>query len=262
MAISGRGKVAIVTGASSGIGEATAIALAEAGFRLALGARRVEKLSQVAARIERISGEKPLALALDVTCTENVETYVQNVLQRFGKVHVLVNNAGKALGRDPIDEVANEADWQEMIDTNVMGLLRMTRRLVPHLIASGEGHIVNIGSTAGHEAYAGGGVYCGTKFAVRAITGALRQELLGKPVRVTSIDPGMVETEFSIVRFHGDKSRADAVYAGMRPLTATDIADCIAFAVTRPVHVNIDDMIVTSIDQAGATRVVRRDGGQ
>ncbi|GMA58514.1 hypothetical protein GCM10025858_30170 [Alicyclobacillus sacchari] len=154
MAISGRGKVAIVTGASSGIGEATAIALAEAGFRLALGARRVEKLSQVAARIERISGEKPLALALDVTCTENVETYVQNVLQRFGKVHVLVNNAGKALGRDPIDEVANEADWQEMIDTNVMGLLRMTRRLVPHLIASGEGHIVNIGSTAGHEAYA------------------------------------------------------------------------------------------------------------
>jgi NADP-dependent 3-hydroxy acid dehydrogenase YdfG len=133
----------------------------------------------------------------------------------------------------------------------------MTKRLVPYLIESGDGHIINIGSTAGHEAYAGGGVYCGTKFAVRAITGALRQELLGKPVRVSSIDPGMVETEFSIVRFHGDEDRAAKVYEGLRPLRAEDVADCVVFAATRPFHVNIDEMILKSIDQADSRRVAR-----
>lgn len=231
--------------------------LARVGFSLAVGARRKERLDDVSKEIERISGARPYAAALDVTDTTSVERFISGVLDHYGKVNVLVNNAGKALGLDHIDASANEDDWQEMLDTNVMGLLRMTKRLVPYLIESGDGHIINIGSTAGHEAYAGGGVYCGTKFAVRAITGALRQELLGKPVRVSSIDPGMVETEFSIVRFHGDEDRAAKVYEGLRPLRAEDVADCVVFAATRPFHVNIDEMILKSIDQADSRRVAR-----
>ncbi|WP_076346227.1 SDR family NAD(P)-dependent oxidoreductase [Alicyclobacillus vulcanalis] len=258
MAIDGRGKVAVVTGASSGIGRQTAIALARAGFDVAVGARRKERLAELTDEIARETGRKAHAWALDVTSAESIDAFVQGVVGHFGRVHVLVNNAGKALGRDPV-ETGDEADWQEMLDTNVMGLMRMTKRLIPHLVASGDGHIVNLGSIAGHESYAGGSVYCATKFAVRAITEALRHELLGKPVRVTSIDPGMVETEFSLVRFHGDSSQASKVYQGVRPLTADDIADCIVFAVTRPAHVNIDQMIVTSIDQAGA-RVFHRQG--
>lgn len=258
MAIEGRGKVAVVTGASSGIGRQTALALARAGFDVAVGARRKERLADLVDEIARETGKAAYAAALDVTSVPSIDAFVQGVIGHFGVVHVLVNNAGKALGRDPV-ETADEADWQEMLDTNVMGLMRMTKRFLPHIVASGDGHIVNLGSIAGHESYAGGSVYCATKFAVRAITEALRHELLGKPVRVTSIDPGMVETEFSLVRFHGDASEAAKVYQGVRPLTADDIADCIVFAVTRPAHVNIDEMIVTSIDQAGA-RVFHRRG--
>ncbi|WAH35868.1 SDR family NAD(P)-dependent oxidoreductase [Alicyclobacillus dauci] len=258
MAIKGQGRVAIVTGASSGIGRATAVGFAEAGFQLAIGARRAEKLQAVVEELTNITGHAPLAAPLDVTSTESVEAFVSGVIEHYGKVNVLVNNAGKALGVDYIDERANEDDWETMLDTNVMGLLRMTKRLVPHLVESGDGHIINIGSTAGHEAYAGGGVYCATKFAVRAITGALRQELLGKPVRISSIDPGMVETEFSVVRYHGDSERAAQVYEGLRPLTAEDIADAIVYTATRPHHVNIDTMILKPIDQADAKRVARK----
>lgn len=257
MAILVRNKTAIVTGASAGIGYATAVGLAAVGFRVAVGARRANRLEKVTQAIAAISGEQPFASELDVTDAQSVDTFISDVLSHYGHVNVLVNNAGKALGVDAIDEHANESDWQEMLDTNVMGLLRMTKRLVPHLVASGEGHIINVGSTAGHEAYAGGGVYCASKFAVRAITGALRQELLGKPVRISSVDPGMVETEFSVVRFHGDEARAKKVYEGFRPLAAEDIADCIVFAATRPVHVNIDEMILKSIDQADSKRVAR-----
>lgn len=257
MAMTGNGKVAIVTGASVGIGKATAVGLARAGFSLAVGARRTERLRDVTSEIEQVTGVIPYAAALDVTDNASVAAFVDGVLSHYGRVNVLVNNAGKALGVDYIEPSANEDDWQEMLDTNVMGLLRMTKRLVPHLIESGEGHIINIGSTAGHETYSGGGVYCGSKFAVRAITGALRQELLGKPVRVSSVDPGMVETEFSLVRFHGDEERAAKVYDGFRPLTAEDVADCIVFAATRPFHVNIDEIILKSIDQADARRVAR-----
>lgn len=257
MSLSGVGKMAVVTGASSGIGYRTAVELARAGFDVAVGARRVERLQPLVDEIHQLTGQKVWTGALDVTDKGSVEAFVSSVQAQFKTVHLLVNNAGKALGVDFIDENADESDWEEMMETNVMGLLRMTKRMIPYLVKSGDGHIVNIGSIAGHEAYSGGGVYCASKFAVRAITGALRQELLGKPVRVTSIDPGMVETEFSVVRFHGDEDRANHVYDDFRPLTAEDIADCIVFAATRPVHVNIDEMIVKSVDQADAKRIAR-----
>lgn len=258
MAIRGDGKIAVITGASSGIGEATAQALAQAGFTLALGARRREKLDAVADSILKTTGSRPYTANVDVTDSLSCKTFVAGVLDTFGKVNVLVNNAGLASGTTYIENAVDDEEWQTMLDTNVSGLLRMTRLLLPHIIASGEGHVVNLGSTAGHDAYAGGSVYCGTKFAVRAITDALRQELLGKPVRVTSVDPGMVETEFSIVRYHGSADQAKQVYSGMTPLTADDIADCILFAVTRNPHVNIDTMIVKPTDQARAGMVARK----
>lgn len=258
MTIRGNGKTAIITGASSGIGRATAISLAGAGFQLAIGARRAERLADVAARVEEISGAAPLSARLDVTDPASCEAFVSAALERFGVIHVLVNNAGLAVGTEFVEDVTDESGWQMMIDTNVMGLLRMTRLTLPHIIASGDGHVINLGSIAGREAYAGGAVYCATKFAVRAITDAIRQELLGKPVRVTTVDPGMVETEFSVVRYGGDQAAADAVYAGMTPLTAEDIADCVLFAATRPSHVDIDAIIVKPRDQAGAGKVARR----
>jgi NADP-dependent 3-hydroxy acid dehydrogenase YdfG len=170
---------------------------------------------------------------------------------------VLVNNAGGALGRDYV-EAADEEEWRWMYDANVMGVMRMTKALLPALEASGDGHIVMVGSIAGHEPYVGGAGYNAVKFALRAVTKALRLELLGRPIRVTSIDPGMVETEFSLVRFHGDEDKAAAVYAGMTPLSADDVADCITFAVTRPSHVNIDTLLVMPRDQAAASTVHRR----
>ncbi|MEY2397808.1 MAG: hypothetical protein QOJ00_982 [Actinomycetota bacterium] len=238
--------VAVVTGASSGIGAATARQLAASGFDVVLGARRMDRLEAVAAEI----GGR--ALPLDVTDTSSVEAFCAQVAD----CRVLVNNAGGALGRDRFED-ADDEEWRWMYDANVMGTMRMTRALMPALVASGDGHVVMIGSIAGHEAYAGGAGYNAVKFALRAATKVLRLELLGRPVRVTSIDPGMVDTEFSVVRFHGDEARAAAVYEGMTPLTADDVADCITFAVTRPSHVNIDTMIVMPRDQAAATAVHR-----
>lgn len=261
MSMSGNGKVAVVTGASSGIGYASAIGLATAGFVVAVGARREDKLTEVSKELESIMGTKPFSMSLDVTKVNSVESFVQGVLGTYGKVNVLVNNAGKALGVDYIDERADEVLWEEMLQTNVMGVLRMTKRFLPHLVESGDGHVINIGSTAGHEVYAGGGVYAGTKHAVRAITGAIRLELLGKPVRVTSVDPGMVETEFSLVRYQGDAARAAKVYEGFRPLHAEDVADCVVYAATRPAHVNIDEIIMKSVDQADSRSVARRSEG-
>lgn len=250
--------MAVITGASSGIGAAAAKAIASAGFTVVLGARRKERLEALASEIEAETGRRPYTGSLDVTSLESSTKFVSDVMNTFKTVNILLNNAGLASGTSYIETAEDETDWQKMIDTNVSGLLRMTRLFLPHIIASGEGHVINLGSIAGHEAYAGGSVYAGTKFAVRAITTALRQELLGKPVRVTHIAPGMVETEFSIVRYHGDENQAANVYAGMTPLTAEDIADCIVFAVTRPLHVNIDEIIVKPTDQAGAGKVARR----
>jgi len=241
-------RTAVVSGASSGIGAATAVRLAREGFSVVLGARRLDRVAQVAS----VCGPSARALPLDVTDPASVEAFCAEV----GECQLLVNNAGGALGLDPIASASDE-DWQRMYDTNVMGTMRMTRALLPALIASGDGHVVVIGSIASHEPYPGGGGYNAAKFAAKAFTGVLRKEILGQPVRVTEIDPGMVETEFSLVRFDGDADRAAKVYEGVTPLTADDIADCVAFAVTRPSHVNIDSMIVLARDQAGAREVHR-----
>jgi len=238
--------VAVITGASSGIGAATAAALHAAGFALVLGARRLERLREVAGPLE--AEYRPL----DVTDLHSVEAFCAAI----PRVNVLVNNAGGALGLDPLAQAKDE-DWQQMYDSNVLGLMRMTRALLPRLEASGAGHIVNVGSIAGREVYPGGAGYNAAKFAVRAITQVLRIELLGKPIRVTEIAPGMVETEFSLVRFKGDAERAAKVYAGVKPLTAEDVADCIRWAVTRPPHVNIDEIVLKPIAQASATLVAR-----
>jgi NADP-dependent 3-hydroxy acid dehydrogenase YdfG len=238
--------VAVVTGASSGIGAATARRLAKEGFAVVVGARRMDRLEALA---QEIGGR---AVALDVTDTNSVDAFCEQVPD----CRVLVNNAGGALGRDHVAD-ADEEEWRRMYDANVLGVMRMTRALLPALEASGDGHIVMIGSIAGHDPYVGGAGYNAAKFAVRAVTKVLRLELVGKPIRVTSIDPGMVETEFSLVRFHGDEDKAAAVYEGMTPLSPDDVADCVAFAVTRPSHVNIDEMIVMPRDQAAASVVHR-----
>ena len=241
--------VAVVTGASSGIGAATAIRLSKEGFDVVLGARRLDRLNEVA---EDCSG-RALALVLDVTSTDSVEAFCGQV----ERCDVLVNNAGGALGLSPIAG-ADEDEWRWMYDANVLGVMRMTRALLPKLIGTGNGHVVTIGSIAGIETYDGGAGYTAAKHGVRALMDTLRLELLGQPVRVTEIDPGLVETEFSIVRFAGDTDRAARVYEGLTPLTADDVADCVAWAVTRPSHVDIDQIVVRPRDQARAQRVHRR----
>lgn len=243
---SAHAKTAVVTGASSGIGAATAVRLAQEGFEVVLGARRMDRLEEIA---ERCKGR---ALELDVTD----ESSVRRFTDALGDVHVLVNNAGLASGLQTVAEI-DEERVQAMWETNVVGLLRMTQALLKKLEDSGAGHIVNVGSIAGFETYVGGSGYTASKHAVRAITQTLRKELLGKPIRITEVAPGLVETEFSIVRFDGDEAAADKVYEGIEPLTGEDIADCIAWAVTRPAHVDIDEIVVRPIAQATASMVHR-----
>jgi NADP-dependent 3-hydroxy acid dehydrogenase YdfG len=240
-------KIAVVTGASSGIGAATARQLATAGFKVFLGARRLDRLESLAAEISGI------AHLLDVTDPTSVATFVA---QLPDQVHVLVNNAGGALGLAPIADL-DEDHWLAMYQTNVLGLARMTKYLFPRLEASGDGHVVNMGSIAGLEAYPGGAGYTAVKHAVRAVNETMRLEWFGKPIRVTEIDPGLVETEFSLVRFDGDSEKAKKVYAGMQPLVAEDIADAVVWAVTRPSHVNIDQIVIKPLAQARATMVHR-----
>lgn len=240
-------KTAVVTGASSGIGAATARALAEAGFDVVLGARRADRLAEVAAEFGGT------ALPLDVTDEQSVADFAAKI----DRCDILVNNAGGAFGLDSIAGADLDL-WQRMYDVNVLGTARITKALLPKLVESGDGQVVVIGSIAGHQPYPGGGGYNAAKHAEAAITRVLRMELLGQPVRVCEIDPGMVETEFSLVRFEGNQDRADAVYAGMTPLVAADIADAIAWVATRPAHVNIDQLTITPRDQAGAQLVYRR----
>jgi NADP-dependent 3-hydroxy acid dehydrogenase YdfG len=232
-------RTAVVTGASSGIGAATARHLAGAGFEVFLGARRIDRLEAVADEVGAT------ALPLDVTDLGSVEAFAGAV----PRCDVLVNNAGGALGLEPVAE-ADDEKWRWMYDANVLGTMRVTRAFLPKIIASGDGHIVNIGSIAGLEVYDGGGGYTAAKHALVAVTETLRIELLGQPVRITEIDPGAAETEFSMVRFDGDQERADKVYEGMTPLVADDVA--------RPSHVNIDQLVVKPRDQAKAQRVHRR----
>jgi NADP-dependent 3-hydroxy acid dehydrogenase YdfG len=246
--------VAVITGASSGIGAATAIALGRQGYRIVVGARRVQ-------RLQRVAGEDGLALRLDVTDKDSIDDFVREVGRRFRRVDVLVNNAGGAQGLNPVAE-AKDDEWSWMWKTNVMGLMWMTRACLPLLRKARHGHIVNIGSIAGFETYKGGAGYTAAKHAVRAITKTLRLELNGEPIRITEIAPGLVETEFSLVRFHGDRKAARAPYEGIKPLTAQDIADCIVFAVTRPPHVDIDEIVVRPVAQANVTTVARKSSAQ
>jgi 3-hydroxy acid dehydrogenase/malonic semialdehyde reductase len=236
------GKTAIVTGASSGIGAATARVLEREGARVAGGARRV---GEVAAEV---------SLALDVTDPGSCERFVADAVERLGGLDILVNGAGLALGRDPFDD-STEQDEHVVLETNVNGLLRMTRLCLPHLRDGG--HIVNLGSVAGRQAYERGAVYITSKFAVRGFTYALREDLLGRPIRITTVDPGLVETGFSLVRFRGDEEQAKAVYAGVEPVRPEDVAECVLFALTRPPNVNIDEIVVKALAQSSGARILR-----
>jgi 3-hydroxy acid dehydrogenase/malonic semialdehyde reductase len=235
-------RTAIVTGASSGIGAATVRALRQQGYRVAGGARRADRI------------EADVALALDVTDPASCERFVERAVGELDGLDVLVNGAGLALGRDPFTD-STEEDERTVLETNVNGLIRITRLCLPHIRDGG--HIVNLGSIAGRQAYPNGALYVTSKFAVRGFTYALREDLLGRPIRITTVDPGLVETEFSIVRFRGDTEQAAAVYEGVEPVTPEDVAECILFALTRPRHVNIDEIVVKALAQSSGARIHR-----
>jgi 3-hydroxy acid dehydrogenase / malonic semialdehyde reductase len=249
-------RIVLITGASSGIGEACAYAFASSGARLILTARRSPRLETLKIQIQHQFNADVVVLAFDVRDRATVTTALDSLPSQWQAIDILVNNAGLSRGLDKLYE-GDIQDWEEMIDTNIKGLLYMTRAIAPGMVARGQGHIINLGSIAGHETYPKGNVYCATKAAVRAISEGLKQDLLGTPVRVSSVDPGLVETEFSQVRFHGDKDRAKMVYAGMNPLTAQDVAEVILFCATRPAHVNISELLVLPTAQSGATLVDR-----
>ena len=236
------GKTAIVTGASSGIGAATADALAREGVRVAGGARRVDEL------------QTEIKLELDVTDPQSCEQFVKTAVAELGGLDILINNAGLGLGRDPFWE-STEQDEERQLETNVQGLIRMTRLCLPHIRDGG--HIVNIGSIAGRQAYENAAVYVASKFAVRGFTYALREDLLGRPIRLTTVDPGLVETNFSRVRFRGDEEKAKAPYEGVDALRPEDVAECILFALTRPIHVNVDEIVVKALAQSSPVRIAR-----
>ena len=236
------GKTAIVTGASSGIGAAIARALAANGARVAGGARRAEQL------------ETEIALELDVTDPASCERFVEQAVDELGGLDILVNNAGLGLGREPFD-AGTEEDEETVLETNVHGLLRMTRLCLQHIRDGG--HIVNMGSIAGRQPYENAAVYIASKYAVRGFTYALREDLLGRPIHLTTVDPGLVESNFSRVRFRGDEEKAAAVYANTKPITPDDVAECVIFAVTRPPHVNIDELVVKALAQSTPVRIVR-----
>jgi 3-hydroxy acid dehydrogenase / malonic semialdehyde reductase len=245
------GKTVFITGASSGIGAATARAFAAEGARLLLAARRRDRLEALEPELRQAGAAGVYLLELDVRDGTKVESGIAELPAEWQDIEVLINNAGLSRGLDKLYE-GDPDDWDEMIDTNVKGLLYVTRAVVPGMVARGAGHIVNLGSTAGEITYPKGAVYCGTKAAERAINDGLRQDVLGTPLRVTSVDPGMVETAFSEVRFRGDTARAAKVYQGVTPLTPEDVADAILWAVTRPAHVNIARIVMTPVDQANS----------
>ncbi|CEJ47927.1 SDR family oxidoreductase [Umezakia ovalisporum] len=255
--ISLQNQIILITGASSGIGAACARIFAGAGAKLILAARRWERLQELANNLKEEFGVEIYLLHLDVRDRSAVEYAIANLPPGWSDIDILINNAGLSRGLDKLYE-GDIQGWEEMIDTNINGLLYLSRYVVPGMVKRDRGHIVNLGSIAGHQTYPGGNVYCATKAAVRAISEGLKQDLLGTRVRVTSIDPGMVETEFSNVRFYGDHKRSDKVYQGLTPLTGDDVADVIFFCVTRSPHVNINELILMPVDQASATLVHRQ----
>jgi 3-hydroxy acid dehydrogenase / malonic semialdehyde reductase len=249
-------RIILITGASSGIGEACAHVFAESGARLILTARRSPRLEALKTQLQQQFNTDVLVLTFDVRDRSSITAALETLPPEWQAIDILINNAGLSRGLDKLYE-GNIQDWEEMIDTNVKGLLYMTRAIAPGMVARGRGHVINLGSIAGHETYPRGNVYCATKAAVRAISEGLKQDLLGTPVRVSSVDPGLVDTEFSQVRFHGDTERAKTVYADMVPLTAQDVAEVILFCATRPAHVNVSEVLVLPTDQSGATLVHR-----
>ena len=252
-----QGQVVAITGASSGIGASCAKMFAKEGASLILAARRRDKLEAVAAEIEETYQSKVYLLEMDVSDRTAVETSIASLPEPWREVDILVNNAGLSRGLDKLQsgEIQN---WEEMIDTNVKGLLYVTRSLLPNMVERQKGHIINIGSIAGHQAYVGGNVYCATKAAVRTLSQGLKMDLLGTPIRVSCVDPGTVETEFSQVRFRGDTEKANKVYQGFNPLTPDDIAEVVVFCATRPSHVNMSEVLVLATDQSSATMVNRQ----
>ncbi|MGE5655227.1 MAG: SDR family oxidoreductase [Actinomycetota bacterium] len=255
--ISIQGQIVLITGASSGIGAACARVFAQGGAKLILAARRMERIKQVAAELIKNLGSEVYLVQLDVRDRAQVESVLNSLPEAWSAIDILINNAGLSRGLNKLQE-GDFQDWEEMIDTNVKGLLYMTRYLVPGMVARGRGHVINIGSIAGRQTYPSGNVYCASKAAVKAISEGLKQDLLGTPVRVTEIQPGLVETEFSEVRFHGDRERAKNVYQGLTPLTGEDVADTVYFCATRSPHVNISEILLVPTDQATATLVHRR----
>ena len=249
-------RIALITGASSGIGEACARKFAEGGYDLVLTARRAEKLAELKAELEA-EGTKVKTLTFDVRDAEAAETAVDSLEPEWRKINVLINNAGLALGLDKEYE-GDPDDWNTMIDTNIKGLLTMTRLIVPGMVERNEGHVINIGSVAGDAAYAKGNVYCATKAAVKTITDGLRIDLAETAVRVTNLKPGLVETNFSNVRFHGDNQRADNVYKGITPLTGADIADVAFYAASAPKHVQIAEVLILATHQASGSVIYRK----
>lgn len=250
-------KVVLITGASSGIGAACAQAFADNGSHLILIARRKERLDALSAELSPRGARTVVPMAVDVTQGTEVHRQLSALPDPLRAVDIVVHCAGLGLGRDKLQD-GSPSDWDEMIDTNLKGVLHVTHAVLPQMVKRDAGHLVHIGSVAGTQAYVGGGVYCATKAAIRMLNQCLKHDLLGTKVRVSTVDPGMVETEFSVVRFRGDLSRARAVYAGMTPMTAADVAEAVLFCVSRPPHVNVSEVVMLATDQAAATTVHRR----
>jgi 3-hydroxy acid dehydrogenase / malonic semialdehyde reductase len=250
-------KIVFITGATSGIGKACADAFAGEGANLILTARRVSVLTKLASSLSKRYKIKTYTAKLDVRSNEEVKKVVSSLTKEWKKIDILINNAGLARGFSDIDE-GNIEDWDEMMDTNVKGLLYVSRAILPLMVKRKKGHVINIGSIAGHFVYPKGNVYNASKFAVNAITRAMRFDLYQKDIKISTVDPGMVKTDFSLVRFKGNKERSDKVYEGMKPLTAEDIADAVLYCATRPQHINIDEIMMTPIAQASAIHVKRK----
>jgi len=253
-----KGKITFITGASSGIGKACAEVFAKEKSHLILSARRIERLKSLANKLEKDHGIKVKCLKLDVRNYDEIKKAIDSLDNYWKKIDILVNNAGLSRGLDKIHEGKKE-DWDEMIDTNIKGLAYVTRHVVPLMIKRKKGHVINIGSTAGHDVYPAGNVYAATKFAVKALSQSTRYDVLDKGIKVTSVDPGMVETEFSLVRFRGDKDRAKKVYTGIEPLSPKDVAETVLFCATRSQNVNINQVILTPLAQASSTQIIRKE---
>ena len=250
--------IVFITGASSGIGKACAELFAKEKANLILAARRLDRVKSLAKKLEKDNKIKTKCVKLDVRDFDQVNEVIKSLGNNWKKIDILINNAGLSRGLDKIYEGKKE-DWDEMIDTNIKGLAYVTRHVVPLMVKRKKGHIINIGSTAGHEVYPNGNIYAATKFAVKALSQSMRLDVLDRGIKVTSIDPGMVETEFSLVRFRGDKERAKNVYKGLKPLSPKDVAEAVLFCATRPTDVNINQIILTPLAQASSTQVYRKE---